>query len=325
MKLRITAGWHLPMTDEAIEQGVVEARRLGFNAYAWTSDEKEAEFVAASKKYGIKAFKVLEPLVARPNAVLQELDPGEELLPGMQPVGEAYQYGGEPAEGHREVLDQPLVCPSDPSVMDFAEQCIREAKELGYDGVCWDFIGYRNYHSCCCKLCSEKLREYLDNHSNENQAQSEASFYENILIKLYSSLYDMVKEIDPEMMVMSHCHPIFLPNHFYGLKTKVDYCGITVSWFFKPHWHKDKVRKYIRKTVEGPYAYPQTVGMPMIGFYGSEIWESHRRSGADLRQDLEIVKNAGADAFMLCELGNILQCEDASEAVRTALAPFPQV
>ena len=119
---------------------------------------------------------------------------------------------------------------------------------------------------------------------------------------------------------MTHCHPVFLPDPFYGRQARVDYCAITVSWFFQPFWSLEKVRQYTRGTVAGPYRFPAAVGMPMIGCYTSGAMARHRKSPARVKAEFEILREAGARSVMVCELGDILSDPELRDAVRAGLA-----
>jgi hypothetical protein len=133
-------------------------------------------------------------------------------------------------------------------------------------------------------------------------------------VQLYADLYKAVKKTAPDMKVMCHIHPVYLPNPFYGHRVKVDYCGVTVAWFFKPHWDLKKIEKYTKKTVNGPYKFTEAIGMPMIGYYTGE---TSYRDGKQLKKELNIIKKSGAKAVMMCELGHILKDEGASKAVQS--------
>ncbi|MFC1537728.1 hypothetical protein ACFL4P_02750, partial [Gemmatimonadota bacterium] len=230
-----------------------------------------------------------------------------------------YQYGGEPTQGNREILDQNFVCPNDPGVPEYALKLVSGMQERSFDGIVWDFIGYRNYRSCECGLCRTGLEDFRGRHPELSEEESGESYYEKVLVDLYDLLYRETKKLAPDLIIANHIHPVFLPNIFYGHKVRVDYCSITVSWFFKPHWPLEKVREYTGKVVKGPYAHKQVVGMPMIGFYTDGEYARDRRSAERLSLEFEILKQAGAQHLIICELGHILRDREAAEVVREAL------
>ena len=305
--------------EEAVDQAVEQAADLGFNAVGWD----RPGVVEACHRRGMKAFALLKPLDRRDDAQMQELMPGEEKLPGFVPESippdHYYQYGGEPLPGNREILDLNLACPNDPGVPGYALEHVSRVLETGFDGIVWDFIGYRNYHSCECPLCRAGLEEFRGQHPELEDEELRNAYYEKALVDLYDLLYRETKKIAPDMIIGNHIYPVFLPDIFYGLKLKLDYCSNTVAWFFKPFWPLDKVREYTEITLNGPYAHEQTAGMPMIGFYTDGRFARDRRSAERLSAEFEIFKQAGAQHLIMCELGHILRDPEAAEVVREAL------
>jgi len=304
---------------EAVDRTVAQAKELGFNAVCW----RRAGLVESCHRRGMQAYALLNPLALRQEAQPQVLAPGEETLPGFQPDSIApeqfYQYGGEPLAGHREILDQNFTCPNDPGVVQHTLTRVAELKETGYDGVIFDFVGYRNYRSCQCNLCLAKLEKFHRQHPELNEQEARENFYENVLVDLYEILYRKTKEIAPGLVIANHIHPVYLPNIFYGRRVIADYCGITVSWFFKPHWPLEKVRDYAAKVVSGTYAHDCVEPMPMIGIYTDSEYARDRRSPERLRQDLQIIKAAGAKHLVACELGHILRDPETARVVREEL------
>lgn len=318
--MKIIAVWSVEAREqEKIDSVVGQAQSLGFNAVCWN----RPEVAEACHKQSMKAFAIVCPLDRRLEAQPQVLAPAEQDLPGFQAdnilPGQFYQYGGEPVRGNLEILDQNFTCPNDPSVVGYTLKQISAAVASGYDGIIFDFVGYRNYRSCQCELCSERFAEFRKDYSERPDTDAANLYYENLLVELYDTLYLEIKTLAPDLIVANHIHPVFLPNTFYGLRVNSDYCGITVSWFFQPHWPLEKVEDYTQKVVRGPYLHKQVEGLPMIGFYSDGRYDRDRKSGNRLRQELEILKKMGAQHLLLCELGHILRDREASEAVRQAL------
>ncbi|MEA2063783.1 MAG: hypothetical protein U9P14_08815 [Gemmatimonadota bacterium] len=322
--LKIICVWTVEAeSQKEVENAVQQAKDLGFNAVCWES-KSEQNIPAACHEKGLKAFFLLCPLARREGAQPQVLMPGEENLTGFDREnilpGDFYQYGGEPAQGNREILDQNFTCPNDPSVVEYTLQRIAGARDAGYDGVIFDFVGYRNYHSCECALCRAKLDKFSQEHPEMGEQEARDTFYENVLVDLYDTLYVAAKKQAPEMIVGNHIHPVFLPNIFYGRRLKADFCGITVAWFFQPHWPLEKVRRYTGKVVSGPYGYPGAEGMPMTGLYTDGGNARDRKSAGRLRAEFRILKQAGASHLLMCELGHILRDKETAEIVREELA-----
>jgi hypothetical protein len=319
--IKLICVWTLAGENElAVEEGVKQAKSLGFNAVCWN----RPGLAAACHKLGLKAYAIVSPLERRETALLQVLKKGEEKLagfdPGKTPPEQFYQYGGEPMQGKQEILDQNLACPNDPGVLEHSLKKVAELRDAGCDGVIWDFVGYRNYKSCECNLCLTELENFRKEHPKLDEEESKNSFYENTLVSLYDALYRETKRIAPNLNILNHIHPVFLPDIFYGRRVWVDYCGITVSWFFKPHWPLEKVREYTIKVLSGPYTHKEVNGMPMIGFYTDGQYARDRKSPERLEKEFEILKETGARNLIMCELGHILRDKDAARVVRRELA-----
>ncbi|OGJ84603.1 MAG: hypothetical protein A2268_11280 [Candidatus Raymondbacteria bacterium RifOxyA12_full_50_37] len=308
-------GWHIPEQPGQIHDMIARVKDLGFDSYEVTTNlpEKETPLKESCVRFGLKTFKVIEPLKKRPGAVMQVLEESEEALPRSFEDAPDYQGGEAPLPGQREILHAKLACPQDPGVIEYARSQVKQAKSFGHDGVCWDFIGYRNYRSCRCALCSAALKRTATGDINK-QAMEDAFFEQNI-VSLYDSLYEATKTMTPAMRIICHCYPVFLPNPLYGLRINVDYCGITVSWFLKPHWPIEKVETLVNKTVHGPYTHAHVAGMPMIGFYGTGDLQQHYRTPERIAQELDLLKAHGAQALMMCETGNILGCPEVAETI----------
>ena len=318
--VKIICVWTVEATgQQAVDRTVEQAKELGFNAVCWRRDG----LVASCHSRAMQAYALLNPLALRPEAQPQVLAPDEQTLPGLLrdsiPAEQFYQYGGEPAAGRREILDQNFTCPNNPGVVPYTLKRVAELKEMGYDGVIFDFVGYRNYRSCQCGLCLVKLEKFRVQHPELNARQAGEKFYENVLVDLYETLYRKTKEIAPGLLIANHIHPVYLPNVFYGHRVKADYCGVTVSWFFKPHWPLEKVRDYAAKVVSGTYAHDCVEPMPMIGIYTDSEYARDRRSPERLRQELQIIKAAGAKHLVACELGHILRDPETARVVREEL------
>jgi hypothetical protein len=320
---KIICIWTIEARDpQTVGQTVAQARALGFNAVCWES-RSVTEVPAACHRQGLKAFAIFNPLERRPDARLQVLAPGEERLAGYRrdsiPPEQFYQYGGEPADSHREILDQNFACPNDSGIVAWSLKQAAAAREAGNDGVILDFVGYRNYRSCECPVCLERLGEFGKKHPELSRSRAANLYYGNVLVTLYDTLYRAIKSQAPGLTVANHIHPVFLPDIFYGLKVRADLCGITVSWFFQPFWPLEKVREYTRRVVDGPYAHAGADGMPMIGIYTDGAFLRDRKPPARLRQELRILKQTNARHVIVCELGHILRDSETAEVIREEL------
>ena len=301
--------------DRGVDSAVAAAQDMGFNAVGWTNPG----VVPACHVRGMKAFALISPLsLHRAGAVPQVLSEGEEELPGfdrsMDDPQYPFQYGGEPAPGNREVLHINLACPRDPGVIDYGVSEATRLRKLGYDGVCWDFIGYRNYHSCECDRCKTERKGW-----EARAVVTRKAFYLSSLTALYARLYQETKKANPELLIATHIYPVYLPDIHYGEKVMADFCGETVSWFFRPHWSFEKIRSYTRQTLNSSKDYSQMQVMPMIGFYSDGEFARDRKGTDRLELEFRILRIEGAKHLMMCELGHLLRDPDARNAVQNSL------
>jgi hypothetical protein len=298
--------------DRAIDPAVAAAQDMGFNAVGWGNPG----VVPACHVRGMKAFALVSPLsLQREGAIPQVLSEGEEKLPGFDRSLDnpqyPFQYGGKPAPGNKEVLHINLACPRDPGVIDYGVAEATRFRKLGYDGVCWDFIGYRNYHSCECDRCRADLGGLT--------AITREAFYLSSLTGLYARLYQETKKVNPELLIATHIYPVYLPDIHYGEKVMADFCGETVSWFFQPHWHFEKIRSYTRKTLNSSRDFRQMEAMPMIGFYSDGEFSRDKKGADRLELELRILRIERTKHFMMCELGHLLRDPGAMKAVKGSL------
>ena len=300
---------------KSVDSVVAQAQDMGFNAVGWSNPE----VVQACRKRQMKAFALISPLsLQREGALPQVLAEGEDKLPGfnrsMDDPGYPFQHGGEPVPGNREVLHLNLACPRDPGVIAYGvEEAIRYDR-LGYDGICWDFIGYRNYRSCECERCRATLASLQSGH-----AVSPEAFYLSSLTGLYSRLYSETKRSAPELLIATHIYPVYLPNIHYGKKVWADYCSETVAWFFQPHWPFEKIRDYARQTLSSSNEFERMEAMPMIGFYGDGQFRRDQKDPGRLELELRILRLEGAKHLMICELGHLLRNPAAMKVVKKSL------
>lgn len=303
--MKITAAWPSQFEPSMLPALISSAQQMGFDSFAWTSNKHEERFIEACEKSKILPIKVIAPLKTREGARTQVLMPSDhELLQS----GTFYQYGGEPLLGSKEILNQPLLCPLEESIVTYVTNQVEKSLEKGFKAICWDFIGYQNYCSCSCITC---VKSSIGRNKDE--------FYEESLIDLQDKLYLAVKSKHASVPVISHNHPVFLPNPFYAQKAMLDYCAMTVSWFFQPHWDLEKVASYIHKTLHGAYKYPFSKGMPMFGFYGLEPLAMHAKSLERIEAELRIWSDSKSNAIMYAELSNMLAHSEIRDKIQNHL------
>lgn len=315
--------WSLPKKTAAdIEKAVVAARELGFNVIIWDAGENWCHLIYYARKHGLKAYA---PLVVS-GSYLQQMTPEEAKLEMSRRPG--YQRGGEPLGGKPgdEILYSRRPELLHPFVRQENKIRINRLIDEGFNGIALDFVGYQNYYASFSPLAKRALAKALNPSIPEPAARNR--FFEQVLVDFYRAMYDHAKEYAAgkarKIDLSCHIYPVFLPNPLYGNQCRTDYCGQTVSWFFKPYWDYDKIEKYARFVVsrEGDY-HPESIGAPFIGFDSELENGRHAKPPERVRREIQIVKNAGARAIQFAELGSILKCPEVAKVIREELAEQP--
>ncbi|MCK5529181.1 MAG: hypothetical protein KAI74_05820 [Kiritimatiellae bacterium] len=300
-QLKVTAGWFWPAELKEIPAQVEFAKSLGFNAIICCSNTGEEEFIKECNKKGIMPVKILEPLSRKYGARLQEISADDKSHDVKHKL---HQSGGEPADGQIDILKKKLLCPADTNIVRNVMRDVKESIKQGYQGVCWDFIGYRNLRSCECAVCKER--------SGGMNVDKDA-FYEKQLVSLYNQLQQEVKALDSKIVTMCHIHPVYTPNLFYASEIDIDYGAVTCSWFFTPHWKKGKVKKYLKRV------YGSSSCMPMVGYYQSGPLEQHAKSEKQIDTEFKLLQKYKGSSIMICELGSIYGNEYLIEKLQKLL------
>jgi len=214
--IRLIWAWSVDPA-RSVDETVAQAQDMGFNAVGWSNPA----VVQACHERGMKAFVLVNPLsLQRVGALPQVLAEGEDKLPGFDRSKDdpdyPFQHGGEPVPGNREILHVNLACPRDPGVVAYGVAEAIKYDRLGYDGICWDFIGYRNYRSCECVVCRESLASL-----QASGAISPEDFYLSSLTSLYSRLFSETRKAAPGLLIATHIYPVYLPDIHYGMKFKI--------------------------------------------------------------------------------------------------------
>ncbi|MFA7184789.1 MAG: carbohydrate-binding family 9-like protein, partial [Victivallales bacterium] len=223
--------WSLPhKTKKDIEKAVLAAKKLGFNVIIWSGGKNWYDLIYYARKHGLKAYA---PLVVS-GSYFQEMTPEESKLKMADKTD--YQRGGEPHG--KEVLYTKRPEFLHPFVRQENKKRINKLIDRGFAGIAFDFIGYQNYYGSFSPLARRCLMESINPSIPEQKARDH--FFEQTLVDFYRDMYDHAKKYAAakarKIDISCHIYPVFLPNPLYGNKCKVDYCGQTVSWFFKPYW-----------------------------------------------------------------------------------------
>ena len=105
---------------------------------------------------------------------------------------------------------------------------------------------------------------------------------------------------------MVHIYPDFKNDPLYGNRTKADYCGQTVSWYFK--FDQEKIRQYTRYVVNRAQDHHNFVqGVPFIGLNTKRTSSLGFKTPQEVEQELQTILAAGGRTLLVCSGSAILQ------------------
>ncbi|NSW57124.1 MAG: hypothetical protein HPY44_14015 [Armatimonadetes bacterium] len=304
-------------TDQDMACMAQAAQSLGFNTIlALPPRDRIPALIEECHQRGISLY--LSTVFSGGDASWRQVMTPEEEARAKLPFGIDYQIGGQPVSAD-ELLQSPLPCWNRPEVREMGARKVLDLASLGADGLAFDCIGYRNYTRCHCPVCEEKLAEYRAEHPEMDAKTAEARWAEEVLVHFNNEMAAVAREAKPGIKLTTHVYPVFLPNPYYGYRLNLDYTGETVSWFFRPHWSLDTVRERAQGIVSRQgTVWPRQTAAPFVAFDARK----HRdyRSARRIRQELRLVKDSGAKALQMAELGYILQYPGVARAVARELS-----
>ena len=102
------------------------------------------------------------------------------------------------------------------------------------------------------------------------------------------------------------------------MRPDLDVVGQTVSWFFRPHWPLDTVQRLTTQLVRDQHrCYRDHLAAPFLGFDARK--QRDYRSARRIHQELQIIKQSGAQALHVAELGYLLDKPLIAQAVAEEL------
>ena len=169
----------------------------------------------------------------------------------------------------------------------------------GVKGMYVDYIGYTNHRGCYCHDCLKRYQTFLKAHNLTDTPENRIVFYRQTLVDYYNAVVDYIKSRRPEFKIVAHIYPEFNPDPLYGNRTRVDYCGQTVSWYFK--WSPEKITDYTRVTIgKASDFFPGVQGIPFIGLNINPKSSLGYKTPADVESELKTIIATGADTLMVC-------------------------
>jgi len=309
--------WSLPMQTEADLVAIADAgQALGFNALLMSPPAAlRARMRGLCHERGMTLY--LSTVFSPGPEGCEQVLPPEEQARLAEPQAEEYMFGGEPVLPG-EILRGSLPCYSRPEVRQHFREMVQRNAAEPVDGLAFDYIGWQNYHCCDCPVCEEQLAAYRREHPGLPAVQAEAQFAEQVLVSFTNEMAAAAREARPGIALTIHIYPWFAPDPYYGQRTDIDYVGQTVSWFFRPHWPLQKVRRRTAQVVAAQHeCYPDHRAAPFIAFDPRRPRDF--RSARRVAAEVQIVRDSGATAIQFAELGYLLQKPTVAEAVARGL------
>lgn len=218
-----------------------------------------------------------------------------------------HRYGGEPDVALDTLNSTRIACFLSDTNCELSKKSIDKmcSRVKGVKGVFFDYLGYSNFKGCYCEGCLKAYNEYLANNKLADTQKNKNLFYRDTLVAYYNKMIDYVKSKHPEFTVVVHVYPTFLPEPLYGNRTKADFCGQTVAWYFP--WNIDKITKYTKITVDEQNKYFKNAqGVPFVGLNKrpGSLWNKPPET---LEKELRTILQAGGDMLMVCNGADMLK------------------
>ena len=219
-----------------------------------------------------------------------------------------HRYGGEP-DATLDTLNSRIACFLSDVDYKRSKKAIDKicSRVKGVKGIFFDYLGYSNFKGCYCKNCLEAYKKYLSKKKLADNQENKDMFYRDMLVKYYNDMIDYVKSKHPDFMVVVHVYPTFLPEPLYGNRTKADFCGQTVAWYFP--WDTEKISKYTRITINDQNNYfKNSQGVPFVGLNrkSGSLWV---KDAATLEKELQAILQSGGDMLMVCNGADMIKPE----------------
>ena len=217
------------------------------------------------------------------------------------------RYGGEPVASLDTLNNHRIPCFLSDKDYILSKKRIDAlcSRVKGVKGIYFDYLGYSNFKGCYCKDCLKAYKKYLSDKGCSDTPKNKDAFYRYILVKYYNDMIDYVKSKHPDFKVVVHVYPTFLPEPLYGNRTKADFCGQTVAWYFP--WNDNKIARYTRFVIDKQNMYFKGVrGIPFVGLNRNpgSLW---MKDAATLDKELRTILAAGGDTLMVCNGNDMLR------------------
>lgn len=219
------------------------------------------------------------------------------------------RYGGDCVTEHSVLNDYNIACFSCDENLMLSKKALDKILQQSPDGsagMFMDFIGYTNNDGCYCKKCLEKYKVFLFRNKLDDTKKNKTAFYRREMVNYCNQVIDHVKSKRPDYKIVVHVHPMFRNDPLYGNRTKADYCGQTVSWYFP--WDQKTIKKKTEFVVEHARDhYPHVEGVPFIGINPQKGSSLAYKAPDIVEQELKIILSAGGRNLLVCNGSAILK------------------
>ena len=212
-----------------------------------------------------------------------------------------HRYGGEMVRNF-DTLNTDIPCFNSDEDFSLADKRLDDLlKNAPADvaGMYLDYIGYMNHNGCYCATCLKLYGQYLSKHNLADNPENQTAFYRHKIIEYYDKVISYVKSKHPHYKFVVHIYPDFKNDPLYGNRTRADYCGQTVSWYFK--WNQEKIAKYTQFVVNNARDHYNFVeGLPFIGLNVNCKSSLGYKSPQDVETELQTILAAGGKTLLVC-------------------------
>ena len=219
-----------------------------------------------------------------------------------------HRYGGEPVTEIDTLNNHNVACfISDEGLILTRKKLDKLMKNApsGAAGMFLDYFGYTNHQGCYCEGCLSKYRKYLSDRKLTDTRENRTSFYREKLVDYYNNVIDYIKSKHPNYKIAIHVYPDFRNDPLYGNRIKADYCGQTVSWYFK--FDEAKIIQYTKYVLNHARDhYPFAEGIPFIGLSTDKTSSLGFKTPEEVEHDLRTILAAGGRTLMVCDGRSIL-------------------
>lgn len=223
-------------------------------------------------------------------------------------IEKQHRYGGEPV-AKTDVISTDIACFISDEGLALSKKKLDQMMADAPDGVAGmflDFLGYMNLRGCYCEKCLAKYRKYLAENKLKDTPENRTVFYREKLVDYYNKIIDYIKSRHPNYKIVVHIYPDFRNDHLYGNRTKADYCGQTVSWYFK--FDERKIGEYTQFVVKhAKDHFSNAEGLPFIGLNTDKNHSLGYKTPAEVGHDLRTILAAGGRTVMVCNGHKIIE------------------